>query len=219
MRAPIGVGGVGRSSPTRTLPMFTIRSTFALLLALGVMAACGEESRPEESDDDVLFRVQDHLLAGEVAVPGSSLRFRPPAGWDSMALDRAEQVLDTLVAGNRGSLPITLHHLYRLEEGGSAVVVSSVAFPDSVSHDSTFALIERRIRTQWEGADIRVDRFDHAGLPFRQFMTVRPELVTFKLFVHGDRENYVQFDYILPRATFEALIAQVESSIGSIRPE
>jgi hypothetical protein len=199
--------------------MSPIRSTSVLLLFFGLVAACGSEPRNQGSEDAPFFRVQEHLLGDVVSIPEAAIQFQPPVGWEAVELGSTEQTIDTLLAGTEGSAPLMLLHMFRRPENGAAMVVSSIAFPGAVSHDSTMWSVEQRIRTQSAGFEVWVGRFENAGIPFTQFLVVRPDLVTFKLFVRRGNEDYLQFDYILPRASYEGLIAHVESSIGSIRPQ
>ena len=198
---------LGRGFPIQN-PKSKIQNGILLLVTL--LAACGGEARPDLQP--MAFTIDPSQVEAPVEAAALGIRFQPPAGWMPLAgaaLDSINQVLSGEALGRQPQ------YVFSHPANGSVLRVATV--------DGASTLSEQAVRhgevlaARHPGAPIQQDQYLKDGIHVAQFLVQSGGDVTFTLFFASSTQRLLQFDYIVPQASYPGQIKAIESSIGSIQ--
>ena len=177
---------------------------------VSLLAACGGEARPN------LQPMQFNIDPGQVEAPVEAgalgVRFQPPAGWMPLSaadLDSINQVL------SGEALDLQSQYVFSHPANGSVLNVAAVGNAPTLGEQ--VARYGTALAAKHPGAPIQQDEYLKDRIHVAQFLIQTKGYVTFTLFFVSSTERLLQFDYIVPQASYPGQIKAIESSIGSIQ--
>ena len=181
-----------------------------ILFGVCLLAACGGETRPDLQP--MAFNIDPSQVEAPVEAVALGIRFQPPAGWmplSAAVLDSIGQVLSA------EALDLQPQYVYSHPANGSVLNVATI--------ENTATLGEQVMRhgealaTKHPGAPVQQDQYLKDNIHIAQFLLQSGGYVTFTLFFASSKGGLIQFDYIVPQASYPEQIKAIESSIGSIQ--
>ncbi len=183
-----------------------------LLLGVSLLAACGGEPRPDV--EPMEFSVDPSRLGAPVEAIDLGIVFRPPAGWMPLLATDLDSI-GRAIAGN--ALDLRPHYVFAHPSNGSLLNVATVGQADSLTLGEQVARYRDVLAAQDAGATVQQAEYLKDGIHVAQFLVQAKGYVTFTLFFASSRDGVLQFDYIVPRASYPEQAKAIESSIGSIQ--
>ena len=183
-----------------------------LLFGMGLIAAC---SGGAESDlEPMHFNVDSSQVGASVEASKLGIVFRPPAGWRPMPAGDLEMATRD-VAGN--PLGVQPQYMFTQPAIDALLMVATVGRAEGQTLDEQVKRYNELLNAELSGAIVKEDKYLKDGIVVVQLLTQSEDFVTFTLFFEASTDGLLQFDYIVPRASYPGQVKAIESSIGSIQ--
>ena len=184
----------------------------ALFLSLG----CGQR-REASPMSRMAFEVDTTRLGERVQSATHGIRFRPPMGWLSLPDERVAE-MQTMFQGTGDSVHVQPLYVFSDTTTSSTLIVATLDVPGSGSIATKIDRYAATLQDALPGDSLQRDTFLKDDVPVTQFFTAHGHHVNFLLVVPTQSDQMLQFNYVVPKAHYNARQAKfLESSIGSIQ--
>jgi hypothetical protein len=213
----------------KTIPFIQIvlraLSCGLVLVPVFFLIDCGRNPDVKETKNILTFNVDGSLLSAGIQDSVLLISFQSPKGWHRLPrtiIEKAQQSAQEKFEGtSRGnaSHSLEVRHAWNDTTTGGVMTVSRLTTFDPSDSSRTIREYENLYRESTPDADIKKGVFYTNGLKVHQLRCSSFDRVLFKMVFTNERLPYaVQFDFSIPRDTYQQLIRTIESVTGSVVP-
>lgn len=192
-----------------------MRNFIIVLFIVVMILGCAKEQATTKFAE-IIFNVDQSLLAEEYICSDAGISFHPPKNWEQISSELLNSVKDNLVTSKDTSnikiIPLNIFMNMKKSFTCFLSTFESELIADDLQENylDEFRMINQDLSLN-EGS------FAHNGLDFHQFIFTKDEIITIKLITAKNEQKVFMIDYILPTRYYEEELRAIESSIGTIK--
>jgi len=177
--------------------------------------SCKGPQQPEMKTE-VLFNVNQSLLADTLSDDALGIVYQPPLYWKAVDSAYFDQVRELFATQKPFLSNYVVRHYYQDDSTNSIMILTDL----SMVEDSALDLMMKQMREMPEGGnkkfEVQIGEYGYHGFDVFQILLQNPAFINFKLIYLEGTDKKFQIDYMIPTKVYAGEVRTIESSIGSV---
>lgn len=188
---------------------------FVIVLFIVVMIMGCAKEQATTKFAEIIFNVDQSLLAEEYICSDVGISFHPPKNWEQISSELLISVKENLIASkDTYNINIVPLNVFMNMEKSFTCFLST--FDNELLARDTCENYINEFRMKNQELQFNEGSFAHNGLDFHQLTFTKDDFITIKLIAATNDQKIFMIDYIMPSKYYEEELRAIESSIGTI---
>ena len=189
---------------------------FVIVLFIVIMIMGCAKEHATTKFAEVIFNVDQSLLAEEYICSDVGISFHPPKNWEQISSELLISVKENLIASkDTSNISIVPLNVFMNMEKSFTCFLST--FDNDLLARDTCENYINEFRMKNQELQYNEGSFAHNDLDFHQFIFTKDDFITINLFILFKDQKVIMIDYIMPSKYYEEELKVIESSIGTIK--